>query len=117
MKKKEGNNEFLMIFDEIDTGVSGRIAQTVGRNMRRLSKQHQILCITHLPQIASMGHNHFLVEKFIDNGSTRTVVRKLSGDEHVQAVARLLGGDVISTALMNSARELIAAAENGHDIC
>jgi DNA repair protein RecN (Recombination protein N) len=107
----------VMIFDEIDTGVSGRIAQAVGRNMRRLSNQHQILCITHLPQIASMGHHHFLVEKFVDNGSTRTVVRKLSSNERIQAVATLLGGEVISPALLNSARELIEEAENGHDIC
>ncbi|MCK5740322.1 DNA repair protein RecN, partial [bacterium] len=107
----------VMIFDEIDTGVSGRIAQAVGRNMRRLSKQHQILCITHLPQIASMGHNHLLVEKFVDNGSTRTVVRRLSNDERIQAVATLLGGDVISPALLNSARELIEEAKNRHDIC
>lgn len=97
----------VMIFDEIDNGVSGRIAQAVGRNLKRLSKAHQIICITHLPQIASVGDYHFFVEKISDGKQTRTIIRQLSNEERTLAVARLLGGEKISETHLESARQLI----------
>lgn len=97
----------VMIFDEVDSGVSGRIAQAVGRNLQKLSAAHQIICITHLPQIACMGHEHFLVEKFSDSNETRTTVRRLDDEERVLAVAKLLGGEHISQTHLESAKQLI----------
>jgi DNA repair protein RecN (Recombination protein N) len=97
----------VMVFDEVDSGVSGRIARAVGRNLRKLANSHQIICITHLPQIASLGHTHFLVEKFFENEETRTVIRKIEKDERILAVAKLLGGETISEAHLESAKELI----------
>lgn len=101
----------VMVFDEIDNGVSGRIAQAVGRNLQKLSQAHQILCITHLPQIASMGCDHLLVEKFSDGQQTHTTIRRLEMPERVMAVARLLGGDKISETHLQSAQELIQEAQ------
>ncbi len=97
----------VMIFDEIDSGVSGRMAQAVGRNLKRLSRAHQIICITHLPQIASVGDYHFFVEKISDGKQTRTIIRQLSNEERTLAVARLLGGEKISETHLESARQLI----------
>lgn len=100
----------VMVFDEVDSGVSGRIARAVGRNLRKLANTHQIICITHLPQIASLGHSHFLVEKFSESEATRTVIRKIVADERVLAVAKLLGGETISETHLKSAKELILDA-------
>jgi len=100
----------VMIFDEIDSGVSGRIAQAVGRSLKMLSKAHQIICITHLPQIASMGDNHYTVEKIFEGEQTRTSIRKLSEKERAVAIAKLLGGEKISETHIKSAEQLIAEA-------
>ena len=100
----------VLIFDEIDSGVSGRIAQSVGKALRRLSKTHQILCITHLPQIASMADHHFVVEKFTENDQSYTRIRKLMPNEQAYEVAKLMGGEVISDAHIEGARELIRQA-------
>jgi len=96
-----------LIFDEIDLGVSGRIAQAVGRSMANLSKLHQILCITHLPQIASQGTTHFTVEKHTKDKRTYTKVIGLNEDERVDEIARLIGGKHISESVRQSARQLI----------
>ena len=101
----------VLIFDEIDIGISGRIAQAVGFSLRRLAKTHQIICITHLPQIASVGDHHFVVEKVSEPTSTRTYVRKLNNDEKVVEIAKLLGGEAVTDAQLNSARELIEDAQ------
>ena len=102
----------VLIFDEIDNGVSGRVAQAVGRCMQKLAQSHQILCITHLPQIASAGQHHFYVDKKnIANHSTISV-RELSIDERTQAIASLLGGDNISSTHLKSAEELLFEAGN-----
>ncbi len=101
-----------LIFDEIDMGVSGRIAQTVGRNLRELAEHRQILCITHLPQIASQGHTHFLVEKIQSADQTRTVVRRLDRQGREEAIARLLSGERLSETHLRTARELLAEAGN-----
>ena len=100
----------VLIFDEIDIGISGRIAQAVGRSLKELAASHQVVCITHLPQIASMADCHLLVEKGGDDQRTRTTIRPLSAEEHITQVAALIGGDVVTEAHLQSASELIAAA-------
>ncbi|MCU0644418.1 MAG: DNA repair protein RecN [bacterium] len=100
----------VLIFDEIDMGISGRIAQAVGLALKRLSRTHQIICITHLPQIASMGEHHFVVEKISDQASTRTQIRKLTTDERAFEIAKLLGGESVTDTHVRAALELIEEA-------
>lgn len=97
----------LLVFDEIDTGISGRIAQKVGGALRNLSEFHQIIAITHLPQIAGMSDCHFLVEKAASNGTVISKIRKMDDDEHVREVAKLLSGEEVTQSSLNSALELI----------
>ncbi|MBN2009846.1 DNA repair protein RecN [candidate division KSB1 bacterium] len=97
----------VLIFDEIDIGISGRIAQAVGRSLKRLARTHQVICITHLPQIASLADHHFVVEKFATETTTYTKVRKLQDSERALEVAKLLGGETVSEAHIQSAKELI----------
>ena len=97
----------LLIFDEIDTGISGRIASKVGIAMRDLADFHQIIAITHLPQIAAMSGNHYVVEKSEQGNRTVTRVRKLSMDEHTREVAKLMSGETITESSLRMARELI----------
>ncbi len=100
----------ILVFDEIDSGISGAVARRAGESMRRLSAYHQIIAITHLPQIASLADTHFVVEKEVSRGRTRTRIRKLDDEaERAEAVASLLGGEVVSDAALASARELIDA--------
>lgn len=96
------------IFDEIDTGVSGRTARKVGEKMRFLGSKRQILCITHLPQIAAMADQHFLIEKKSSDGETTTQVTPLEGEGSVLEVARLMGGSDVTETTLAAARELIA---------
>lgn len=100
-----------LVFDEIDLGVSGRIAQAVGRSIHQLSKSHQILCITHLPQIASHGEAHFSVEKYVENGRTFTRIIPLSENQRVEEIARLMAGEKITETVLNSARQLLEEAQ------
>jgi DNA repair protein RecN (Recombination protein N) len=97
-----------LIFDEVDAGIGGRVADVVGRKLRALGSTFQVLCITHLPQIASHADSHFLIEKHVDRGRTRTTVRRLTNGARVDEVARMLGGDAITDHLQRSAREMLA---------
>ena len=97
----------ILVFDEIDTGISGPIARRAGESMHRLAQFHQIIAITHLPQIASLGDVHFEVGKDVEDGRTRTHIRRLDESERAEAVAALLAGDAVSEAALQSARELI----------
>jgi DNA repair protein RecN (Recombination protein N) len=97
----------LLIFDEIDTGISGRIASKVGTAMRDLADFHQIIAITHLPQIAAMSSSHYVVEKIEQGKRTVTRVRKLTTEEHTHEVAKLMSGEVITESSLQMARELI----------
>ena len=81
-----------MVFDEIDTGVSGRMAQTVAEKLHRIAAHRQVLCITHLPQIAAMGDAHFVVEKRVEDGRTGSYVIDIRIDGRVSEIARLIGG-------------------------
>ena len=95
-----------LIFDEIDTGISGRTAQKVSERLSYIAKKHQVLCITHLPQIAAMADTHFEIKKTVENGKTITKIRKLNVDEQVEELARLLGGAEITDAVRENAREM-----------
>lgn len=97
----------LLVFDEIDVGVSGRIAQAVGRSMKSLSRFHQVIAITHLPQIAGLADVHFAVEKIEDGKRARTRLRKLELEERVEEVARLMSGAEVTEAGLAGARELM----------
>lgn len=97
----------VLIFDEIDTGVSGRIGQAVGLSLKKLSKRHQVIAITHLPQIAGLADTHFAVEKVEAHKKTSTTLRLLNDDERVTEVAKLLSGEKITEAGLKSARELM----------
>ncbi len=101
----------VLIFDEIDTGVSGRIAQAVGLSLKNLSKFHQIIAITHLPQIAGLADEHFVVEKIEEKksrgGRAITSIRKLTQDERIHEVAKLMSGAEVTEAGLKSARELM----------
>ncbi|MBQ8662842.1 MAG: DNA repair protein RecN [Eubacterium sp.] len=95
-----------LIFDEIDSGISGRTAQMVAEKMKQTGKNHQIICITHLPQIAAMADTHFLIEKTTEGGSTVSNIRTLSEEESIQELARMLGGVKITDTVIQSAREM-----------
>ncbi len=97
----------LLVFDEIDVGISGRIAQAVGKGLKQLSKYHQIIAITHLPQIASLADCHFAVEKKEENDRTISTIKKLSNEERVHEIAKLLSGAEVTERSLQSARELL----------
>jgi len=97
----------VLVFDEIDTGISGRIARVVGKNLKDVAVKHQVICITHLPQIASMGDIHFRVDKEVVDKRSRTTIRRLQQDEQVVEIAKLIGGEKITESALQSARELL----------
>lgn len=95
-----------IIFDEIDTGISGRTAQKVSEKMALIGSSRQVICITHLPQIASMADVHFLIEKSVQGGMTTTGIRKLKASEEVEELARMLGGVEITEKVLENAQEM-----------
>ena len=95
-----------LIFDEIDSGISGRTAQMVSEKMNTLGRNHQIICITHLPQIAAMADAHYLIEKSIENSTTVSKIRLLNENESVDELSRMLGGVEITDKVRESAREM-----------
>ena len=95
-----------IIFDEIDTGISGRTAQKVSEKMELIGKSRQVICITHLPQIASMSDAHFLIEKSVQGQMTTTGIRRLKANEEVEELARMLGGVEISEKVLENARDM-----------
>lgn len=95
-----------LIFDEIDAGISGKTAQKVAEKLSLLSRNHQIICITHLPQIASMADTHFIIEKTVKKDKTITSIAPLDEEYSIEELARLLGGVSITDNVLNSAREM-----------
>ena len=95
-----------LIFDEIDSGISGRTAQMVAEKMNVLGGNHQIICITHLPQIAAMADAHYLIEKKVENNETHSNIYRLNNDESIHELARMLGGVEITDAVVENAREM-----------
>jgi len=96
-----------LIFDEVDVGIGGGIAEIVGRLLRQLGNTQQVLCVTHLPQVASQGHQHLLVEKGSNGQETHTSLGRLEGDSRVSEIARMLGGVEITSHTLNHAREMV----------
>ena len=95
-----------LIFDEIDVGISGRTAQKVSEKMCLIGRKHQVICITHLAQIAAMADTHYLIEKRVEDQMTKTKIRQLDGEESVQELGRILGGAKITDAVLENAREM-----------
>ena len=104
-------SEKLLIFDEVDSGVSGRAAQSIGEKLWKTSRYSQVICITHLPQIAAMADNHYLIQKHTDGERTRTEVNLIAEDERIVEIARTLGGADITEAALTNARELVELAD------
>ncbi len=100
-----------VIFDEIDVGISGRTAQKVSEKMMLIGRTRQVICITHLAQIAAMADSHFRIEKKVENGETRTQIRRLDETESVQELARILGGAEITDAVEKNAEEMRGLAQ------
>lgn len=100
-----------LIFDEIDTGVSGRAAQKIGMKLKAISKYRQVLCVTHLSQMAVMADNHLLIEKRIEGERTVTHIRPLGFEERKQEIARIIGGDTVTELTLQNAEELIREAQ------
>lgn len=105
------DNIGTLVFDEIDVGISGRAAQAVAEKMALISRKHQVISITHLPQIAAMADSHYLIEKSADEGKTVTKIVRLSDAESITEIARLLGGASITDAVMSNALEMKQMAE------
>lgn len=105
------DNIGTLVFDEIDVGISGRAAQAVAEKMALISRKHQVISITHLPQIAAMADSHYLIEKSADEGKTVTKIVRLSESESITEIARLLGGASITDAVMSNALEMKQMAE------
>jgi DNA repair protein RecN (Recombination protein N) len=101
----------VLIFDEIDTGVGGAVAAAIGKRLRALGRFHQVLCVTHLPQVASQAHHHWCVEKSTAGDRMVTTVRLLSGLGREQEIARMLGGETVTKKVRETAAELIADAD------
>ncbi|MGQ0286058.1 DNA repair protein RecN [Pasteurellaceae bacterium 22721_9_1] len=100
-----------LIFDEIDVGISGATANVVGKLLRQLGTKCQVICVTHLPQVACHGHNHFMVEKFIVDEKTETKMTALSHQDRIQAIAKLLGGSKITATALANAEEMLSAVD------
>ncbi|MCG8375487.1 MAG: DNA repair protein RecN, partial [Chlorobiales bacterium] len=98
------------IFDEVDSGVGGGVAEIVGGQLHALGDKRQVLCVTHLPQVASQGDQHLRVSKMSDGSATRTAVKPLTAPERVEEVARMLGGVEITNRTRAHAEEMLSAA-------
>jgi DNA repair protein RecN (Recombination protein N) len=97
-----------MIFDEIDTGISGMTASVVGSKLKEISREHQIICITHLPQIAACGDNNYKIAKTTSDTETFTQVLHLTPEETVEEIARLMAGENVTDTARENARELLS---------
>jgi DNA repair protein RecN (Recombination protein N) len=96
-----------IVFDEVDAGIGGGVAEVVGKKLAALAKHHQIICITHLPQIAKFGDHHFSISKHVSEGRTKTSISSLSIPERIDEIARMLGGEKITRATLDHAREML----------
>jgi DNA repair protein RecN (Recombination protein N) len=105
----DGSNIPCMIFDEVDSGVGGGVAEMVGRRLQQLGETRQVLCVTHLPQVASLADQHFRISKVTDGKATRTGVQVLNKEERIEELARMLGGVEITTKTLEHAAEMLAA--------
>ncbi len=105
-----GESERTLVFDEVDAGIGGNTARAVGERLRRLGQEHQVICITHLPQVASLASTHFRIEKDSSGSEAQTTVERVGGEELVAEIARMLGGHHGDDTASRHARELLKAA-------
>ena len=108
-RRKTNGVQRTLIFDEIDTGIGGRAAEAVGKKLKALSRSNQVLCVTHLPQIATFADHHYLIEKKQASGRTRTTVRPISGDERKVEIARMLSGAKVTETSLIHAEQMLKA--------
>ena len=114
MKNIDLNSSLVdtMIFDEIDTGISGKVAQAVANKLANISKDNQVLCVTHLPQVAAMSDNHIFVYKTESENETVVSIKELNMDEKLIEVARMFSGEDVSDTGINHAKELVESCES-----
>ena len=104
-----------IIFDEVDAGIGGAVADVVGKKLAALSKKHQLICITHLPQIACYGDHHYHIRKQIKKNRTTTTIQPMEAEQRIEEIARMLGGEKITPSALEHARHLVAARPDGAD--
>jgi DNA repair protein RecN (Recombination protein N) len=109
VRKKRSGCQRTMVFDEIDTGIGGRAAEAVGKKLKALARANQVLCVTHLPQIATFADQHYVIEKKERNGRTRTTIRAVAGEERTEEVARMLSGAKLTDTSRKHAEQMIKA--------
>jgi DNA repair protein RecN (Recombination protein N) len=107
---KAGSGQKAAVFDEIDVGIGGRVAEAVGRKLKELARRQQVMCVTHQPQIASLADRHFVVEKTMSRSKTSISIRELNAAERIEEIARMLAGEHITEAARENARTMLAAA-------
>ena len=100
-----------LIFDEIDAGISGKTASKVSNQLARLSLSHQIICITHLPQIAAMADAHYIIEKSVHDNKTYSNIQRVAGDDSLNEIARMLSGETLTDSVLENAKELKIMAD------
>jgi DNA repair protein RecN (Recombination protein N) len=108
-KKSSAASQRTLVFDEIDTGIGGRAAEAVGKKLKELSRAHQIICVTHLPQIATFADHHYLISKKEVSGRTRTSVSEIKGEERTEEIARMLSGAKLTDTSLKHAEQMIKA--------
>jgi DNA repair protein RecN (Recombination protein N) len=101
-----------MIFDEVDSGIGGAVAEVVGQKLRALGGERQVLCVTHLPQVAAQGHHHFQVSKASNGSSTHSAVSRLDDKSRIEELARMLGGVEITRETRANARQMLSRAQS-----
>lgn len=108
-RKREKTSQKTLVFDEIDTGIGGRAAEAVGKKLKTLARAHQVLCVTHLPQIATFGDHHYVIDKKESGGRTKTSIRPVTGEERTEEVARMLSGAKLTETSRKHAEQMIKA--------
>ncbi len=103
-----------LLFDEVDAGIGGRVAEIVGKKLKKVAATHQVICVTHLPQIAALADSHYVVQKETSKGRTFTGVKKLNDKERVEEVARMLGGVKITEKTKRHAEEMVKMQGSQH---
>jgi DNA repair protein RecN (Recombination protein N) len=111
----QGDRVSVLVFDEIDANVGGRLGSIIGKKLRELASHHQVLCITHLPQIASFADRHLTVRKHATEGKTTTSVRVMDGSERIEELAEMIGGQRITETTRAQAQELLHTAQQSFD--
>ena len=105
-----GSSVPTFVFDEVDAGIGGGVAEIVGRRLGQIARDRQVLCVTHLPQVASQGQHHYRVMKLTDGKTSKTSVRQLSAEERIEELSRMLGGIEITERTRAHAAEMIERA-------